>query len=203
MRIVDSTSRRVRVVSAALATLVLGAALVPVLAGPAQACSCVGMTDAQAYEQADAVFAGRVESVTEPAGLFGVVSSGDPVTATLVVDTVYKGSVYERMPVTTAYSSASCGADFVQGVEYAVFGTYGSSGSHAADDVLRAALCDGTRAIDQTPLVLAASGTAPMAGGMVEPSGFPLLGWLSFGAVALLGLLPIALWVRFSRGTRS
>jgi hypothetical protein len=33
-----------------------------------------------------------------------------------------------------------------------------------------------------------------------ESAGFPLLGWLSFLAVAALGLMPIALWMRFRSG---
>ena len=57
-------------------------------------------------------------------------------------------------------------------------------------------------------VLLASSQEAVLAGatfGYDDPAsdGFPLLGWLSFGAVALLGLMPVGLWLRFRQGSRS
>jgi hypothetical protein len=170
----------------------LGLGLVPLAATPALACSCVAELTEQEYaDQADAVFVGRVDDVR----------SGGATVARMVVDEVFKGDVHTYTDVVTAGSSASCGIDPVVGQSLLVFAEYGGDTSvDAASDQLRASLCHGTRVVEATPIALTA-GHAPMAGtSEVDDSGFPLLGWLSFVAVAGLGAMPILLWLRFRSG---
>jgi hypothetical protein len=109
--------------------------------------------------------------------------------------------------VLTASSSASCGVEFVRGQTVLVFARYGGTVTvEATADQLTASLCDGTRSVEAEPVALASSGYAPVAA-FGEPddddAGFPLLGWLSYVAVAGLGAMPIVLWIRFQRQSRA
>jgi len=189
-------SARHRPLLPAAAIALLGLGLVPLLATPAMACSCVAALNDQAYaESADAVFVGRVDEVHPTGWTSG--SSTDRMVATIVVDEVYKGDVHTYTDVVTARSGASCGIDPVVGETLLVFAQYGGDGIvAAAPDELRASLCAGTRVADGGQLTLL-DGYAPLAG-TSDPasSGFPLLGWLSFVAVAGLGAMPVALWLR-------
>ena len=188
--------RRKLFFAAATGALALG--VLPVIASPAMACSCAeALSDQEYADQADLVFVGRVDEVVPEGWDFG--SSADRTIATFVVDEVYKGDVHTYTDVVTARDGASCGIDPVAGQTLLVFATYGGDGIVKAEpEELRASLCQGTRPVDATPITIETVGYAPMAG-VTETdsgSGFPLVGWLSFVAVAGLGAIPVALWVR-------
>ncbi len=116
------------------AVVAAGALLGP--ASPACACDCAPLTEAQAFEQADAVFAATLVRRDEPGGL--IRSSTDPVTLTWTVDAVYKGDAGKVQQVMTAESSASCGLEAEVGKRYLVH-------ADAVGGRLEASLCGGTR----------------------------------------------------------
>ena len=118
--------------------------------GVAQACSCVGFTDDEAFDAADVVFVGSVVGVDDP-GMVG--SSLDPKRYTVQVSEVYKGEASERQDVVTAVEGASCGAD-LGGGPWLVFGravvdgqesTEGEPDARTGD--VRTSLCSGNRAV--------------------------------------------------------
>lgn len=126
---------------------------------PACACSCVPMTEDEAYNRADAVFAATLVNRDEPGKLF---SSADPVELMFAVDAVYKGDVGAAQRVVTAQSSASCGLEVEVGKRYLVHAD--STGGQ-----LEASLCGGTRTLAGTPVV---GGTTPVAvDGATVPAG--------------------------------
>ena len=70
---------------------------------------------------------GQVISVRESdKGLLGG-SSVDPTTVEFDVGTVWKGSNYQTVYLTTARSGPSCGFTFVEGIEYIVYSRDGST----------------------------------------------------------------------------
>jgi MYXO-CTERM domain-containing protein len=124
--------------------LVLAFALVTVhfAASPAAACSCAGLTPAQAFERADSVFVGEVTSFRVKSGLFGQ-SSIDPTTVDFTVMEVWKGPQQRTLTIRTVRSEVSCGYDFVEGLRYLVYARDGQTGlcdrtaltNQAADDL--------------------------------------------------------------------
>src|SRR5438132_5230384 len=94
------------------------------------ACSCAGVSKAQAARNVSAVFTGRVTSVTRPfaIGIPCTSSSEDPVVAVFEVETVYKGELPATTTTRTVIGGASCGYDFVPGKRYTVFATVGTNG---------------------------------------------------------------------------
>jgi len=197
--------RACRIGSFLVATL-LALLLVPVAAAPALACSCIGWTEAEALAWADVAFTGQVASITEPKpNVFGGMESTAPVTATIVVDAVYKGDVSSRTTVTTAMDGASCGFEFVADVRYLVFGSYGGDSIITVPaDELTANLCGGTRVLDGAApsLGLADLGVAaPALPGTGERprTPFPLLGWVALAGIGGLGLTTAGLWARMRR----
>ena len=95
----------------------------------ALACSCVP-PDPPLNELARsaAVFSGKVIQVREfhdPNTT--TISSTDPTTVEFEVDTVWKGTSYETVYLTTARSGGSCGFTFVEGEEYIVYSHDGSN----------------------------------------------------------------------------
>lgn len=115
-----------------LALILLGAgALLGVRAEPAAACSCVGFTPQQAYDRAQAVFAGSlVEIEPAPPGFSGAIR-----TLRFTVDRVYKGNVDRQVVVRTAESSASCGLGLEALGPYVIFAT-------GRGDTFSSTLCD-------------------------------------------------------------
>ncbi len=118
--------------------------------GVAQACSCVGFTDDEAFDAAEVVFVGSVVDVADP-GL--VDSSLDPKRYTVEVSEVYKGEASERQDVVTAVEGASCGAD-LGGGPWLVFGRAVVDGQESVDGEpdartgdVRTSLCSGNRAV--------------------------------------------------------
>ena len=123
--------RVVLVVVAVVATLLV------VPGGSALACSCVGLTPAQAVADADVVLRGTVTDVALPSRL-RLSSSADPATYTVTVAQVFKGTAAATTFVQSAVSGASCGLEGIEpGREYVLFAT-------ARGDGLWASLCGGT-----------------------------------------------------------
>ena len=95
---------------------------------PVHACSCVQPgTPTEELEKSSAVFAGRVLSVNHSYDPDSVsVSPNDRTTIGLEVSTVWKGTVFEKIYITTPPTGGSCGFTFVEGQDYIVYG-YDSS----------------------------------------------------------------------------
>ena len=153
---------------------------------PAFACSCRGFTAAEAFDVADAVFAGTVVEVEEPAWA-PVWSSDDPVTLRFDVEQVYKGQVPVNARLTTARDGASCGADFVVGARYLV---------HVDTDQgeWTTTLCSGNERLRGA----ISPGYAPTAA-IEDGTGRPWLPWAAGGFVALLAALVTAAALRHRR----
>jgi hypothetical protein len=118
-------------------------------AAPACACSCVPVTEAEAYARASTVFAARLVRVSDPVD---GQSSVDPVTMVFAVDSVYKGKVTTLQEVVTPMSSASCGMAATVGERYLVHARPGED----TGAPLQTTLCDGNRPLSGTPLVAGA-----------------------------------------------
>ena len=118
-------------------------------ASPACACSCMRLTEAEAYERASTVFAATL--VRRGEAKDGQ-SSLTQVTMEFVVDAVYKGEVRPVQKVLTAASSASCGLEVPVGQRYLVHASPSEDGS-----ALQTTLCDGNRPLDGTPKVAGAA----------------------------------------------
>jgi hypothetical protein len=137
-----------RAVACVLVTVALPSLGVVVDATPAQACSCLRFTDAEAFASADAVFVGRLigyEPPLQPA------SSVEPALRTFKVRRVYKGTVSRAQEVVSEVSGASCGLELPRRGVFLVFATtrtHPSSPSPSpAAGQLYAGLCGGTRAL--------------------------------------------------------
>lgn len=139
-----------------VAAAVLGAAVVMVQTGPAQACSCAAPSpdtspeerEAAATEHADAVFVGEAgeSRVDDPDGDPTIESSGDRRDVTFSVRRAVKGPVTNPFEVSTANSGASCGVSFHPGTLYKVF-AYKHEGRYWAG------LCGATRVATEADLV--------------------------------------------------
>ena len=88
---------------------------------PASACSIVPATEEEYLARADLVFDGVALSSHDPNADAEVVSSGDPIEWTFIVDRRIKGDAAAQQKVTTARMEPSCGVEFVVGVRYRVF----------------------------------------------------------------------------------
>ena len=109
------TSRLVLALVAALSFLTL----VPTTAF---ACSCVAGSAEEYVDRADVVVSGRFVARDQPGR---IVSSLDPVTYTVEVDRVHKGTASAELEVLTAVSGASCGLEGVAlDRHYLVYATY-------------------------------------------------------------------------------
>ena len=153
-------------------------------ARPAHACSCIPpRPPLEALERADVVFAGDVVSISEPKGLFGswLASSTDPVTVEFRVSAVWKGEIYETMVLETAWSSASCGFEFVQGEQYIVYAREGW-----------VSLCSRTKSIDKASEDLLALGESSAPVPKVKRKEPLLLTPVRVG-VAVIGLAGVAI----------
>ena len=103
--------------SVALTAGVLGAA------SPVSACSLSLPlpTEEEHLAGADLVFEGLAVSSRDPNAGASIVSSGDPIFWTFLVEREIKGSTGVQQEVGTARGDASCGFTFQVGVRYRVF----------------------------------------------------------------------------------
>ncbi len=141
--------------------LVSGFVVVGPGAAPAAACSCVGFTDAQSFDRADAVFVGEVVGY-EPPPQKDVMSSGDPATWTFEVSGVYKGEVTSTQEVVSEVDGASCGLEIPQRGEFVVFATSNGFALEPGEGQYYAGLCGGTRSTAAGPLEVEVVMSAPI-----------------------------------------
>jgi len=125
---------------------VLAVATVIGTAEPAAACTCVGRSDTEALEAADAVFSGEVTSAQ--------VSALEPQRYVFDVDLVYKGVVGSRQTVVSPQGGGACGLDLVGPGPFLVFAsTSGGRGLEPAEGELFSHLCTRTAPLDAFPVL--------------------------------------------------
>ena len=179
---------------AVLVGVVLLSALVvlPVRAERAWACSCGGLTDAEAFDRSGAVFIGELTERREPTV---ALSSEADVRLVFTVERVFKGEVHATQSVVTAADGSSCGLEISGPGPHLIFGR-----TRGATTEIEAGLCDGTRALaaESVPEAFGA-GSAPIGGSSAighDRSGL----WIASAAgVVLVGLIAtliaVSLWV--------
>ena len=119
--------------------LALGATLL-LSPRPAHACSCMMQGPKEAFDEAAAVFEGRVVAIKSEAE--GAVGPADKRVLLRVVR-AWKGIEAEQVQVTTADNSAMCGYHFEPEKSYLVY-------AHGNDEGgLRVSLCSRTKLIEQ------------------------------------------------------
>ena len=126
------------------------------------ACSCI-WPDSPSEELANsaAVFMGRVVSVREFERRDNTANSLDPTTTEFNVQTVWKGSNYGTMFLTTKRDGSSCGFRFREGETYVVYSHDGSTVN----------ICSRTRRLSDAALDLAELGERRMpAEGTIAPT---------------------------------
>ncbi|MNO64750.1 hypothetical protein D3C76_554870 [compost metagenome] len=124
-----------------LSILLIFMALLTVRPSVTYACSCVVPAEPlEALEQNSAVFVGKVVDIKETKGT--IISSADPVKVTFNVDSSWKGVEGNKVTLTTALSSASCGFEFVEGESYIV---YANANGEENSGKLVASLCSRTK----------------------------------------------------------
>jgi hypothetical protein len=152
-------------------------ALLPV--SRALACSCVGFTEEQAFENADVVFVGVAAQSNAPPFLS---NSADPIEFTFAVDKQLKGEPLPQVvTVVTAASSASCGAGFQVGERWRVF-------ANPDGPSLTSGLCNGNRLLDESAPV---SPVTDDGGGL---SSVPMEGIFGLGVLAILVVVAMLLF---------
>ncbi len=139
--------RRLSRLAMIIAPLAVVGALAP--AGPAVACSCAVITEAEAFDAAQVVFTGELVEVLPPPPA-EITSSGDPERYIFAVDRVYKGTAFDEQSVVTARDGASCGLEISGPGPFIVFAHTddGDWVEQGVEGELHANLCGGTRAVD-------------------------------------------------------
>lgn len=116
-------------------------ALLTVRPSVTYACSCVVPAEPlEALKSNSAVFTGKVVDKKEPKGT--IISSADSVKVTFEVDSSWKGVKGNKVTLSTALSSASCGFEFVEGESYIV---YAYANDEDDSGKLEASLCSRTK----------------------------------------------------------
>ena len=132
------------------------------------ACSCVSLTDQEAFDQADVVFTGTlVEIVTPPGDAY---ASTDLERFVFDVERIYKGEAVDPQTIVTARDGASCGLEIQGPGPFLVYAT-SSEGIviGAVDGEHSSNLCSGTRAVADGAMPTSfGNGRPPTA---VAPSG--------------------------------
>ena len=126
----------------------LGLALfVGVLGAPSPASACSLSlplpTEEEHLERADLVFEGLAVSSMDPNAGAPIISTGDPIFWTFLVEREIKGSTGVTQEVATARGGATCGYSFHAGVRYRVFAS-------AQNGVFMTGLGSGTRPVSDT-----------------------------------------------------
>lgn len=110
--------------TAAVALALLALLMLP---EPAHACLCASSgSPREAMAEADAVFFGKVTSLTAHSRRDGSISSADPVTVEFDVIRVWKGPPHDTLTVETERMGISCGYEFKEGRRYIVY-TWGGN----------------------------------------------------------------------------
>ena len=156
-----------RVASVNVLSLALVISVLWFLGNPDQvhACKCaVPGSPSEEFGKFSAVFAGKVISIHHSFDLnAATVSPEDRTTVGFLVSTVWKGTIYEDMYITTPPTGGSCGFSFTKGEEYIVY-TYDSA--HADGSSYTVSMCSRTALLGQTQVDIDALGAdrAPQAG---------------------------------------
>lgn len=140
------------------ALAVLAGSLVLTTAGSAAACSCGEISDAEAFELADAVFIGspvRIHEARDGGNGFSV--------TVLRVSDVFKGEVVELQAV-AANERSTCRFTFQGDEPHIVFARSDSDLGELEDGIYYAASCSGTRVIGDSGVDLSTSPSAPRSG---------------------------------------
>lgn len=196
-----SSRQRLTSVARVLVALAVVAGSV-LLAGssPAGACSCGGGTGAEAFERADAVFAGEVVAQRTDASFFErlVGMEGTERRISVAVDDVYKGTVAEQVVVRTHVQSTACGIEPTVGATYLLFARFGD-GSVPPDpekaDQLQVNSCDGTGPVSADALAGLPDPAPPRPGG--DGLGWQVPIWLP--PIAVLTLVVAAAFAVVAR----
>ena len=178
----------------------MAAVLLVVSAAPAHACSCAGVTDAEAFANADVVLTGELVETRAPEG--PSFSSSDPTRLIFDVEQVHKGGARAHQSVVTPSDGGACGLSLGGAAgPYLVFAsTEPEMGLAGADGELYAHLCGGTRDVSVAPVPAAFGPGAPPAPG-ASPIGAEG-GRSVSGPVLLAGALVVgaalggAVWMR-------
>jgi len=115
----DMRRNRIRKLVTVGAVLLAGLVAIPLTATPAAACRCAMSTTLESAESSSAVFTGTMIGQAS-IGERGPWSMPD-VAVTFEVHAVYKGDLGPTQVIVTSPNSASCGYQFFDGQEYAVF----------------------------------------------------------------------------------
>jgi hypothetical protein len=157
-----------RIRSGLLGVVMFGGSLT-VFATPAGACSCIGVTDAEAFDAAELVFVGELVHYGAPQP---VQSSADPALWTFEVERVYKGEAARAQVVSSPVSGASCGLEIDHSGTFLVFaGTQPMFDEHRDESVVHGNLCGGTRPLGDGAVPASFGSGSPPAG-----AGGPALG---------------------------
>ncbi len=174
------------------------------------ACTCPGPgSPAEALEEADAVFAGRVISIHHSYDRRARSATfADFTTVGFDVSAVWKGAVHEEMYITTAPSVAACGFTFKRRREYIVY-AYGNTytyGGYGTGWCSRTALLRKAR----SDLDALGDGHAPLAGtaGLVPAlpqDSVESRAWVIALAVAaaVIAIGGVVVYPRFRRGRKA
>ena len=135
----------------------------------AYACSCIAPdTPTNEMKKFDAVFSGKVVKMDPKHPTEPVYSSADPVFVTFDVDMVWKGlDDIDTVTIHTAQSSASCGFEFVDGLEYIVYATQN-------EEQLDVSLCSRTALMSNASEDLDELGMGLFSGTSIGPIMSPL-----------------------------
>ncbi len=150
--------------------LAIAGGAVPTLGvGPANACSCSGRSDAEAFSDAGAVFTGKLIGREAPNEGAAMQSSADPVFYTFAVDRIYKsyqGRIANPQRVQSVVDGASCGLELRGDGPFVIF----TSCTCRSSTVPSAGLCGGTREVRAGEKLPFGRGQAPAAAPTAEPS---------------------------------
>lgn len=168
------------------------------------ACSCVMPEEPlKALESSTAVFVGKVVDVKEPKGL--ILSSADPVKVTFDVATIWKGVEGNKVTLTTALDSASCGFEFVEGESYIVYARSSDDGDGGSGKLV-ASLCSRTTqlasAVEDLKELGPGTAVVPSDTGGGNDS-FPLVNVGISGVIIVLIVIAGAVLYRRRNGGRS
>ncbi|WP_316569505.1 hypothetical protein [Neobacillus sp. YIM B06451] len=158
------------------------------IGGPTKvaACSCAGPQAVETeFQNKTAVFSGKVLKIEDRNFNLFTQSSADPLTIIFEVKSVWKGPSQSQLIVTTAKSSASCGANLIEGNEYLVYAS-GKTGK------LETGLCDRTKLLQNAAedLQILGPGKKPLKIANLEHVGSETSKWvLGVGLVLLLAIL--------------
>jgi hypothetical protein len=135
---------------AVVTSFVLAIAAAIILAEPAAACDCAGISTSRALRQADAVFRGKVLSKR-------LVGHGADARTDIRfdVDGVFKGTVFRQQVVASSRDAAGCGLDPGLGGTWVIFAIDGIEGTgNNAVDRLVTSLCSGNLPTASAPAIL-------------------------------------------------